>query len=175
MMVFISGIHGVGKSYFCKQLSNIFDLKVLSASQIIKQSKGHSDYNKHVKDVAANQTALIYGLRSIPRSASYLLDGHFCLLNNNTNIEKIPIDVFHQIQVDACIFLSDEPYEIQQRLIKRDGNALSLEQINSFQEAEHLHGRSICDYLEVPYLALKQPINIELAEVFLSETKGESL
>lgn len=39
-MIFISGIHGVGKTYFCNIVKNELGFEAYSSSQLISQEKG---------------------------------------------------------------------------------------------------------------------------------------
>jgi adenylate kinase len=86
---FIGGIHGVGKTTFCKQLiTNLNNFKHLSASDIIKKYKNSDEFDtKRVKDIDKNQLLLINGLKKEKKDSNILLDGHFVLLDKEDNIK----------------------------------------------------------------------------------------
>jgi adenylate kinase len=57
MTIFIAGIHGVGKTYLAKQAASEMGLKYATASQLIREERGHAswDSNKRVDEVENNQ------------------------------------------------------------------------------------------------------------------------
>jgi len=84
-IIFIGGIHGVGKSTLRKKITNVMDIQSYSASSLIKSV---SDLNfpsdKKIKGINKNQDLLIDAVdKYIDPNRYCLLDGHFCLLNQN--------------------------------------------------------------------------------------------
>lgn len=49
-MIFISGIHGVGKSYFCNQVKKLTGIATYTASELISSEKNELfSANKQIK------------------------------------------------------------------------------------------------------------------------------
>src|SRR4030067_3026737 len=96
---FIGGIHGVGKSTICRQICDELKLEYLSASELLKWREVNDDFkNKKVKSIPATQDRLIISLRNIiQKDKCYLLDGHYCLLNNKNDVINIPLETFKKI------------------------------------------------------------------------------
>lgn len=79
--VFIGGVHGVGKTYFCKHIVCRFDAAHVTASELIGRHIKHQA-DKTVPDIEENQLILTEELERYQTSyRTILLDGHFCLLN----------------------------------------------------------------------------------------------
>lgn len=81
-MIFISGVHGAGKSYFCKEVKNQLKLNAYSASKLIVDLKKEEfAKDKLIPDIDENQVCLLTAIDGLNESEEqYLLDGHFCLL-----------------------------------------------------------------------------------------------
>lgn len=82
-MIFISGVHGVGKSYFCDMVKAATGIESYSASTLITQKK-HSGFakDKLIPDIDDNQQYLLQAVNELKGSGqNFILDGHFCLLN----------------------------------------------------------------------------------------------
>ncbi len=91
-MIFISGVHGVGKSYFCDMVKTETGIESYSASTLITQ-KEHSGFSKDklIPDIDDNQQYLLQAVSELRDSGeNFILDGHFCLLNASGEITRIP-------------------------------------------------------------------------------------
>lgn len=65
-MIFISGVHGVGKSYFCDMVKKELGINAFTASQLIEKKKNRVfDSNKRIKDIDDNQRLLIESLEEL--------------------------------------------------------------------------------------------------------------
>lgn len=55
-MIFVSGVHGVGKSYFCNLVKESTGIETYSASTLIAAKK-QSEFSKHklIPDIDDNQ------------------------------------------------------------------------------------------------------------------------
>ena len=95
-IAFIGGIHGVGKSTICRHICDELKLEYLSASELIKWKDINEDaQNKKVNNIPVTQDLLILGLtNNIQKDKSYILDGHYCLLNEENEIVNISLDTF---------------------------------------------------------------------------------
>lgn len=67
-MIFVSGIHGVGKTYFCEMTRERLGIKFFSASELIAERKkqGFSP-NKLVSDIDENQGFLLDAIECLRR------------------------------------------------------------------------------------------------------------
>ncbi|MDO9566554.1 MAG: AAA family ATPase [Candidatus Desulfaltia sp.] len=95
-MIFISGVHGVGKSYFCEEVKRRLGLNAYSASMLISElKKERFEKNKLIRDIDDNQDYLLSAIKRIRGSEKfYLLDGHFCLLNAQGQVQRIHLQTF---------------------------------------------------------------------------------
>lgn len=82
-MIFISGVHGVGKSYFCDMVKQAIDINAYSASTLIsKKKKSGFSSDKLIPDIDDNQQYLLQAVNELRAAeGNFILDGHFCLLN----------------------------------------------------------------------------------------------
>ena len=79
-MIFVSGVHGVGKSYFCKLVKDSVGIETYSASALIsaKKRSGFAK-DKLIPDIDENQQFLLWAvdeLRTLCQNV--ILAGHFC-------------------------------------------------------------------------------------------------
>ena len=58
-MIFVCGIHGVGKTFFCEKLSKRTKLPMFSASRLILDNKEKNFKNKQVDNIDINEEVLI--------------------------------------------------------------------------------------------------------------------
>jgi adenylate kinase len=139
-MIFLGGVHGVGKTSMCAGVSERFGLRVISASAIIREERERpsSDSRTAVFNVAGNQGLLVRGVHRIVTDIPerYLLDGHFALRTLAGDIEEIDADVFRAIGVSGLICLVDDPGAIAQRLAARDRAVHDVIAISQLQAAE---------------------------------------
>lgn len=151
-VVFVSGVHGVGKGYLCSQINNEIKLPVFSASALIKSVKNKEiDINKKVVDSDDNQNHLIKALSSLNVDSKHIiLDGHFCLFDGEKVI-KISIDIFESLPIEAIITMTDLPEKIHSRLQSRDGESLDISVIDQLQNEEIALSEFVAQHLGVPY------------------------
>ncbi len=79
-MIFISGVHGVGKSYFCDMVKTETGIESYSASTLITQKK-HSGFSKDklIPDIDDNQQYLLQAVSEL-RDRGKLYSGWALLL-----------------------------------------------------------------------------------------------
>lgn len=152
-IIFVSGVHGVGKGTLCETISENFNYPAYSSSNLIKSIKQRKvDDNKRVVDPNENQNYLITALEKLkPESKYIILDGHFCLHSESGAID-ISFKVFNKINLKSIILLTDKPSEIYKRLYSRDNSSLSLDIINTLQERERERSRLLAKSLSIPLL-----------------------
>jgi adenylate kinase len=150
-ITFIGGIHGAGKSTICRQICDEVKLEYLSASELIKWKDINEDIqNKKVRNIHATQDRLIIGLtNSIQKNKTYILDGHYCLLNRENKIIDIPLDTFKLINPFSLNIVLGDIIEIKNRLEKRDNRPYDQELLNRMQESELKYARYLSNTLGV--------------------------
>lgn len=158
-IIFIAGVHGVGKTTLCNDLADKFNIKHFSASDLIRTEKEEEHLrNKQVENIDINQDYLIIAINKYFNSATwYLLDGHFYLLNKDNEITQIPYSIYEGIAPSAILVLVDKAENIYARLKSRDSIRYDLALLRSFQEQEIVYAEYIRDKLGVPYL-MSNPI-----------------
>ena len=147
-VIFIGGIHGVGKSTYCNKKYNDTYAHV-TASQLIKRG-GESliKANKKVTDIAKNQEILIRAIKEqLKINSKLVIDGHYCLLKENDLISLIDKEVFGSMRITKLILLISDPTQIRKRINKRDQNHWTSDFISSFQDKEVEHANSIASHL----------------------------
>lgn len=155
-IAFLGGVHGVGKTTFCLSIAKRTRYSHVTASQLIKEKKESAvRQDKAVADISDNQRLLIAAIHErTDEGQDLLIDGHFTLINTSGKIEKIVRNVFLSIGPKLIGVLCDKPEAIQNRIMFRDGQSRTLEEIKEHQDQEKDYGKSIAQFLSVPFLVL---------------------
>jgi len=151
-MIFVGGVHGVGKSFLCSLARKRYGINAYSSGVLIAAYK-KDEYlsDKKVDDISHNQNILKLALQEIEKTEkNFLLDGHFCLYNKFGKIEEIASAVFKELKPKAILILIAPSSVLYERLSSRDGIIYSLEELGNFQEHEIQHAKQIASNLGVP-------------------------
>ena len=153
-IIFVGGVHGVGKSTLCNSICTSMNATHHSASELISRfGKVNHSTNKRVENIGKNQDVLITAINEyLATGQSYLLDGHFCLLNRNGEVVEIPFSTFGALSPVAIMVLFDDPIKIFTRLKERDKEKYDIDSLTSFQKKELDYSESIARKLDVPYM-----------------------
>lgn len=153
-IIFIGGIHGVGKSTICKQVCAEFKINYLSASEILKwKDVSQNGKDKTIKDILFTQNLLLEGLKHIvDKKTFYILDGHFCLLDADKKIKNVPLETFELIKPILVGVIIGDISEIQRRLTERDNKTYEFQSLNDMQTAERERGQLIATKLNIPFI-----------------------
>lgn len=155
-IIFIGGIHGVGKGTICKEIASKIDLIHITASEILKWNEISSSDNKLVNNISSTQERLINGLKSlIKNDKRYLLDGHFCLLNSNGIPCKIDEDTFDSINPKIISIVIDDIGKIVDRLEKRDNKKYDIKILDELQKMEIEYAKYLSKKYSIPYIEIK--------------------
>lgn len=148
--VFIGGIHGVGKTTICKDCFIPLTYHWVTASSLINAYGAETDRNKRVSNIKKNQEILIEQF-SIEKKIykRLILDGHYCLLNKNNQIEQIALDVFERMEFTNLILLKSDSENIVKRLSMRDTKQWDINFINQFQCQEERHAQYVSRELSI--------------------------
>ncbi len=154
-VIFVGGVHGVGKGTQCQSFSQRTGIPWFSASTIIKTEKQSAiaDDTKAVADSSGNQTLLLRGVRRVlATDTTILLDGHFTILNASGSIVRIDVEVFGQLPLQGIVVLKDSPSQICDRLRQRDKREWDIGEVGLHQEAEIGHAQMVATRLSIPML-----------------------
>ena len=138
-IVFVAGIHGVGKSSMCARLAEAVGAAHLSSGALIRQSlmgTPESASEKPVGDVGKNQDALIAAL-SAQGAREIILDGHFVLLKAAGTFADVPLATFAELAPVGVLLILDEAEAIATRLWARDGTRYDQSLLEELQRREN--------------------------------------
>ncbi|MBD2105529.1 ATP-binding protein [Nodosilinea sp. FACHB-13] len=168
-LVFIGGVHGVGKTTFCQEVTSSFPVNHISASELIRKEKIEQESsNKKVKNISENQDILIRAINRLTDKRSwYIIDGHFCLLDSNEKIVQIPFEIFSDMNPEAIVIIHDDPAEICKRLNQRDKVRYSESFVERFQSQEIEYARIVAESLNIPHILCKLEEGKQEGYVFL--------
>jgi adenylate kinase len=171
-VVFLGGIHGVGKSTLCERLASENNVLHVKASRLIRDANTGAGplRGKSVQDVATNQAVLVARFDEVLATCTaraILLDGHFALCKHDGTIDRISPCVFAALSVSSIICLQDSPSSIAARLRARDGSAPSEAYLAAFQAAELEHAEAVSSALGVR-LAVVNALDADAATTIAS-------
>lgn len=167
---FIGGIHGSGKGTVAKELLTNSNLVHLEASKVLKWEEISDKENKKVENISFTQDKLIFNLGKIVKEdKKYLLDGHYCLINKQNEVERISLETFVKLNPISFILKIDEPTEIKKRLELRDSKKYDLDFLIHFQNEEIQYAKFLAEYLKKPIFILNKDF-----EKLLNQIKNEN-
>ena len=159
--LFIGGVHGVGKSTACAQVANDLSCLHVRASDLIRQERSNAiaKSGKLVEDVNGNQELLLQGFDRLKSSSTaqwILLDGHYALRDNSTNIQLLPVTIFQGLRLSGLVCLENDPIVIVKRIEARDGSSVSVEEVSELQKAKLEHAEAVSKALSLPLSILRE-------------------
>lgn len=168
-MIFVGGIHGVGKSRFCAEAKRSLGMESFTASQLITDRKQFGvSLDKLVPDIEDNQQILLQAVQELSATNShFLIDGHFCLLTTTGQIARVPSDTFNALSPEAIVVLTEQPEVIATRLMLRDGIFSELPHIHKFQMAETAYATEVAEMLGIPLKVAGGAVDVGNALDFL--------
>lgn len=157
-IIFLGGIHGAGKGTISKRIMTNINLEYLSASQLLKWEEISPDVkDKKVPNIPRTQESLLFALKKkCENEKLYLLDGHYCLLNEDNIPSKVDMDVFRKINPQLFLVMIEDPKIIITRLEKRDQKNYELNKISEMQNFEVSYAKEIAAKLNKPFLEISQ-------------------
>lgn len=170
-MIFVAGVHGVGKTFFSNRIKAELEIATYDASEIIaKEKNSEFSKDKKIKEPNLNQESLIRGVEKIKqREEQFLLNGHFCLLDSLGEIVPLEQSVFEQIAPEKIILLEEAPDIIIERRFVRDKEKLDSQFIQKFMEAEHVCAYRFAKEKGIPILTVVPSYDFERAIKFIAE------
>jgi adenylate kinase len=167
-LIFIGGIHGVGKGTICDRICLQTDFVHITASEILRWNEISKPDNKKVENIQSTQDRLIAGLdKALKKNENYLLDGHFCLFNSEGQVEKVPMETFEKIAPKLIVIVTTKIDLIKGRLEKRDKKGYDFDLLKSMQTSEKEYAQQISLELDVPFVEIKDGNYQSLIEILL--------
>lgn len=149
-LIFLAGIHGVGKGYFCDKIKEQVKIHIYGASQLIREGQGEIKTNKQVQNIQNNQDILIEQIEKKSQQGLFILEGHFCLIDKENNVQRIPALAFTQLNPKEIFLLEESAENIQKNLIARDSIKYDVDLISTFLIEERAYAVEMAKKLNIP-------------------------
>ena len=170
-IIFVGGVHGVGKSTACDEVCPPLGIALLGASSLIEQGFQANGVHKAVEeadkripaDLALNQEMLAQGFRkSFKPNHKHLFAGHFVLATKAGTFVNVPEETFQEISPLALVVCLNNVDELKRRASGKKGlQQYSARWWHEFQEKEKLQASRMGKKLGIPCY-----------EIQLSNTRG---
>jgi len=151
-IIFVTGIHGVGKTTYCKKLSEKLKLPHFSASDIIRSqlSTTITSNSKNVKNAEKNQDILLQGIEALNlKNKEIILDGHFVLMQNK-KVQRLPLSTYQELGIKEIILLKDTPEKIYKRQLSRDKKSeFTISFMDEMQKEEINYAEEVSKLLDI--------------------------
>lgn len=158
MLIFIAGVHGVGKGFLCETALTHFEVIHKSASALIKEnSQVTFSKDKNTANIDKNQAILLNALSELRKNdVNLLLDGHFTLVNKEGVITDISKETFLGMNIDYIILISEPEEVVKGRILSRDGIDVNYD-LKELIRRERQNAIKISKELSLPFHELKSP------------------
>ncbi|MCZ4409161.1 ATP-binding protein [Cryomorphaceae bacterium 1068] len=155
-LIFIGGVHGTGKGRFCNQLCSELKWEHLVASELLRWTEYSDDIaNKKVKSISETQVRLMQGLnRKCVEGGSYLLDGHYTLLDNEYRVTRIDSKIFRAINPSVLLLKTEVLDTVWRRLKARDRRTYPISLIDRMLDEEYAYSLELAAVLGVPHIEI---------------------
>lgn len=160
MIVFVGGIHGVGKTYLGAPAAQQLGVRHATASQLIREERGLQTWgtDKRVAGIDENQAALVSATTRLRAEGQrLLLDGHFVLRDANGSLNEVDVQVFRDLQIGAVLHLATELDVVQGRLRERGDHSWSKSELRMLADHEEAHAHRVSTELCLPLRKLFSP------------------
>lgn len=137
-IIFVGGIHGVGKTVLCRSLVERLGGQHVIASDLIRRLNVQpSNEIKRVKNINRNQEVLVSAIDEfLQNEERYFLDGHFCLFGEDGSATEVGLEVFSKIAPQSIILVNDDIDNVIQRLNLRDSVIHDVDRLWQLQQCE---------------------------------------
>lgn len=168
MIIFVAGIHGVGKTFLGAPAAQQLGIRHATASQLIREERGLQSWgaDKRVSGLDENQAALISATRRLHYSGQQLLlDGHFVLRGTNGEFNEIDPQVFRDLQIGAVLLLEADIDVVIERLGARGDTSWTSSELRTLAECEETHARRVSSALGIAFRNLHTPSKSQFGEM----------
>ena len=157
-VVAFTGISGVGKTTFLKELERQVSFQHLTGGSLIAAARqiehGQRDKLRHA-NLDENQQLLINGflVTRDPQAALIVMDGHV-VIDDGNSLTKLPSEVFHALGTSLMVHLEADPARIaanRSRDTSRSRPNLPPENLRQQQSTSNAHARSISHDLGIEF------------------------
>lgn len=152
--IFVTGIHGVGKTTFCDFLSRKTHLEHFSCSKLIGLYRPYVDIEKCVDDINKNQRLLLAAYKKYCYGRNVILDGHTTILDSDGRPVCIDANVFQELDVSLLIYMEAPSSVIQSRVKTRSGIIWDKAYIDELVISEKKSVESIAEHLNIDLLKI---------------------
>ncbi len=178
-IIIIAGLSGVGKTYLMKRLEEQSDMFVrFSAGSLIKKRRLTMDRDQlrclSSNEILQNQYALIeqlnQELQHVTENKLILVDAHM-IIDSESQVIEIPLDIFKKINPSQIIFLHDDPSIILTRRKQDNCRKRPLRSIKQITEQQDKSLKMAKDYarcLSIPFKAITSIDAMSLGDLLLS-------
>lgn len=168
MIIFVAGIHGVGKTFLGAPAAQQLGIRHATASQLIREERGLQSWgaDKRVSGLDENQAALISATKRLRYSGQkLLLDGHFVLRGINGEFNEIDPQVFRGLQIGAVLLLEADIDVVIERLGARGDTSWTSSELRTLAECEEMHARRVSSALGIAFRNLHAPSKSQFGEM----------
>lgn len=160
MIVFVGGIHGVGKTYLGAPAAKHLGIRHATASQLIREERGLQTWgaDKRVAGIDENQAALISATARMRADGQrLLLDGHFVLRDTNGSLTEVDVEVFQDLRIGAVLLLTADIDVVLDRLHERGDHSWPESELQLLAQREEAHARLVATELGLQFKRLVSP------------------
>lgn len=177
-LILVGGVHGAGKDFLINSIKDKIPFIHLSASKVLKWNEiSPCSATKLVDSLVDTQERLVKNLRKAVKNndSLYLLDGHFTLLNKNSEVMRVPADTFVQIAPMVLVVKTSLPKVISWRLQKRDRQIWEIDKVAEMQRAEIAYAHELAKKLKLPFYLIADGQENMLVEIILKHNVQNTL
>jgi len=170
VIVFVGGIHGVGKTYLGAPAAKHLGIRHATASHLIREERGLQTWgaDKRVAGIDENQAALISATARLRTGGQQLLlDGHFVLRGADGSLTEVGVQVFRDLQIRAVLLLATDIEVVLGRLHERGDHSWSESELRLLAEREEAHARLVATELRLPLKHLVSPASEEFVDALM--------
>lgn len=170
MIVFVGGIHGVGKTFLGGPAAKHLGIRHATASQLIREERGLQSWgsDKRVTGIDENQAALISAMARLrAEGRRLLLDGHFVLRRVDGRLTEVDVQVFRDLQIGALLLIATNIDVVIHRLLERGDCSWSESELRRLAEFEEAHARLVATELRLPLKHLINPTREEFVATLM--------
>lgn len=171
-VVAVTGISGVGKTTFLRELADLVTFQHITGGSLIAANReagsDQRDAMRHA-DLDENQRLLIKGFEVArdPAADLVVIDGHV-IIDDGSSLQRLPAHVFRALGVTMMVHLEAEPTRISINRFtdhSRSRPTYGLDLLRQHQDISRVHAKSIAAELGVEFQSVTHDCVSDLASV----------